>query len=192
MNFKLRRRYVAISASVAVTFALVLATPAAAAKTQLTSRTSNGETKQKTIDIVGGNILAINQFVETTYHFKQGTVHVRQGDRVVLTNATDDVHTFSLVDGSRLPTTLNDVFGCGAPGTICNPILAAHLPQGFPPGPPTGPPPACPPTTVPTAFCIPYIDGGSPSLTPPGLDTVFTLTAKGDSVAIFPVGCQSQ
>jgi plastocyanin len=188
VNFKLTRKYLAISLAVAVTFLWVLATPAAAGETQSTGGTSKGESQTKAEDIIGGNILAINQFIETTYRFKQGTLHVKKGDTVVLSNATDDVHTFSLVDASLLPKTIGDVFGCGAPGgppTICGPILFAHLPNGFPNGPPTAPPTPCGTTNPPGCVNL-YIDGGQPSPTPPGLDTAFTLKVGGDSVAIGP------
>lgn len=122
----LTRRYVAISASVAVMSLLVLATPAAAGKTQLASLTAGTEAHSKTIDIVGADRVVINRFVESTFRFKPGTVHVKQGETVALTNQTTDVHTFTLVDPSLLPTAAG-VFGCGGPGTVCGAVLFTHI-----------------------------------------------------------------
>lgn len=185
MNLKpIRSRYLAIALSVAITSLLVVATPAAAG-TSVAGQPAAHNSHSKTIDIVGGNILVINQSVSTTYHFKPGTTHVHQGDTVVLTNHSDDFHSFSLVDASLRPTTIGGVFGCFPPGTICGAVIAMHFPGGPPQGPPTG---GCAPTTDPTAACIPYVDGGVPSLTPPGLDTASTLTVKGDSILIAPKG----
>ena len=185
MNLKpIRSRYLAMSLSVAVTSLLVVATPAAAG-TSAASQSAAHKSHTRTIDIVGGNSVIINQSLSTTYRFKPGTTHVRTGDTIVLTNHSDDVHSFSLVDASLRPTTVEGVFGCGAPGTICGAVLAMH----FPGGPPQGPPPGgCAPTTDPAAGCIPYVDGGLPSLTPPGLDTATTLATNGDSVLIAPMG----
>jgi plastocyanin len=190
VNLKPIRKSVAISLSVAVTSLLALATPAAAGEIS-TAKSAAEAAQSKTIDIVGGNVLKINKSIASTYHFQPGNVHVHQGDTIVLTNHSDDFHSFSLVDASLLPTTAGDVFNCGAPGTICGAVVADHFPNGFPQGPPAG----CPPTLNPTAACIPYIDGGQPSLTPPGLDTVSTLhgpTGEGDSVLIGPGGPPTQ
>jgi hypothetical protein len=185
VNLKpIRSRYLAIALSVAATSLLAVATPAAAG-TSVAGQPAAHHSHSKTIDIVGGNSVVINQSVTTTYRFKAGTTHVHHGDTVVLTNKSDDFHSFSLVDASLRPTTLGGVFSCGAPGTICGGILASHFPAGLPQGPPAG---GCAPTTDPKAACIPYLDGGAPSLTPPGLDTISTLTVTGDSVLIAPMG----
>ncbi len=177
MTFKPRRRFVAISLSTALTSLLMLATPAAAGQAPANST----EAHSRTIDILGGNFLEVNESVTSTFRFKPGTVHVKQGDKLRLTNHSGEGHTFTLVSASLLPKTINDVFSCGGPGTICGEVGQAHFPMGFPQGPPSG----CTPPA-----CIQYVDNGLPSATPPALDTVNTLTqsgaADGDSVLIGP------
>ena len=56
MNLKPIRKSVAISLSVAVTFLLALATPAAAGERSTVQSAAAGS-HSKTIDIVGGNVL---------------------------------------------------------------------------------------------------------------------------------------
>ena len=134
MSFKPRRRFVAISMSTALTSLLMLATPAAAGQAPANSTESHA----KTVDIVGGNFLEVNQSITITYRFKPGTIHVKHGDKLVLTNHTDDGHSLTLVSASLLPKTINSVFSCGGPGTICGEVAQAHFPMGFPQGPPSG------------------------------------------------------
>src|SRR5207302_7913608 len=131
------RKSLAISVSAAVTSLLILATPAAAGEVSTVQSAAVG-TQSKTIDIIGGDVLKINKSIASTYRFQPGNAHVHQGDTIVLTNHSDDFHTFSLVDTSLLPTTAGDVFNCGAPGTICGAVFADHFPNGFPQGPPAG------------------------------------------------------
>ena len=91
-----------------------------------------------TVKIVGGNGVRINSIIFSTYHFSPGKTHVRPGQMVTFLNTgtcTDCQHTISLVNDSQLPAAFDDVFACGAPGTVCFNIVSAHFPQG--PGGPT-------------------------------------------------------
>jgi hypothetical protein len=186
VNLKPQRRFLAISLTVAVTFLLVLATPAAARQPQAAGSADALAAHSKTVDIVGGNFLKINESITTTYRFKPGKVHIKHGANLILTNHSDDGHSFTLVDKSLLPKTLGAVFSCGGPGTICGEVLPAHFPGGPPPGLPAG----CNATDSPP--CIQYLDNGLPSANPPALDQVNTLTLSGapdgDSVVILPGG----
>lgn len=179
MIFKPQRRFLVVALSVAVVSLVGLATPAAA------GRDEDSAPRTKTVDIVGGNFLKINESISTTYRFKPGKIHIQHGAKLVLSNHTDDVHTLTLVDKSLLPKTINDVFNCGGPGTICAEIFHAHIPQG-------PPPPGAPCSSTGNPPCNQYIDNGQPVGNPPNLDTVNTLTltgaADGDSVIIAPGG----
>jgi hypothetical protein len=179
MNPRLRSRYLALSASIAVTFLLALATPAAAAKIQIARPSSVDSPPPRTIDIQGlDTAVVINQFFGSTLRFGSGTVHVRHGGTIVLTNHSNDGHSFTLVDPALLPKTVNDIFNCF--GGICGAVAGAHFPGGLPPGLPA----SCLP--IGQYPCIQFIDNGQPSAVPPSLDTPWTLSTGGDSVVILP------
>ena len=94
-----------------------------------------------TVKVVGGNGVRINSIIFSTYHFSPGKTHARPGQMVTFLNTgtcTDCQHTISLVNDSQLPAAFDDVFACGAPGTVCFNIVSAHFPQG-PGGPTTNP-----------------------------------------------------
>jgi len=86
----------------------------------------------RTIKILGTEHFVPNALINANYRFSPGPLSVKSGESVTWANATNDGHTISIVPS--VPATVSDVFGCGAPGTVCAPILACHFPQGF--GPP--------------------------------------------------------
>ncbi len=88
------------------------------------------------LDIVGTNRVTINAIVSSTFHFQAGTIAVKRGDTITLHEQTGDAHTFTLVDKTLLPTTAEEVFGCGGPGTVCGAVFFAHFQPCF-----TSPPP---------------------------------------------------
>jgi plastocyanin len=113
-----------------------------------------------TVVIKGGETFKPNVVITNTFHFDAGTVTIRSGGTVTLTNKTTDAHSLSIVKPSQVPHTVNQMHNC----TACEAILAAHgINLG---GPPTqGPPPHL------------VVDVGAA-----GFDTA------GDSVVIGPKG----
>ena len=120
---------------------------------------SKGPAKTKIV-IKGDESFKPNVYDKNTFHFVPGTVAIRSGGTVTLTNTTTDGHSLSIVTQSQLPRTINQVNNCNA----CGAILNAHG-INFE-GPPTQGPPPHPVVNV----------GGA------GFDT------PGDSVVIGPKG----
>lgn len=177
MNIEKRRKQL-------IAIALVSSILVLAGTMLIQASTANDE-DGNLIQIVGGFHVKINRFISNDFRFSPGTIHVRHGGKITVFNLTPEAHTFSLVDPSLLPTTVNDVLSCGSNFTvldICTAIFFAHAPPNAPSycnfaavGAPPGTPPLCQ-----------YIDNGAPSSTPPVLDTVFTLRTGGDSIGINP------
>ena len=118
-----------------------------------------GPAKAKEV-IKGGASFKPNAYIKDAVHFGAGTVAVRSGGQVTLTNTTTDPHTFSIVPRSQLPRTIKQVENC----SVCGTIAKTHgvNPEG---PPPEGPPP------------IPLVNIG-----PPGFDQ------PGDSIFVGPKG----
>jgi plastocyanin len=112
---------------------LVLTTSAVLAL--MTSVVLSSADVARTVTIKGTERFIPNAFISADFRFEPGPLSVKSGDSVTWTNATTDGHTISIVPS--LPTTIGEVFNCGAPGTVCEPILRCHFPGGFGPG---GPP----------------------------------------------------
>jgi plastocyanin len=112
------------------------------------------------IAIKGGETFKPNAYDKDASRFVPGTVTVRSGATITLTNGGMENHTLSLVAPSAVPRTVRQLNNC----TICLQISLAH---GVNPmaGPPSGPPPH------------PVVDVGAP-----GFD------APGDSVVVGPKG----
>ncbi|MDQ6811394.1 MAG: hypothetical protein M3Z95_05805 [Actinomycetota bacterium] len=118
-----------------------------------------GPAKAKIV-IKGGESLVPNAYIKLSFHFAPGTVPIRSGGTVTLTNLSKDGHTLSIVTRSQVPRTIQQLQNC----TACEAALKAH---GInPEGPPAhGPPPNL------------LVNTGAP-----GFD------APGDSVVIGPKG----
>lgn len=94
----------------------------------------------KVVNIIGEESFKANSRVEATFRFSPGNLQVNQGDVVTFVNiVTNDTHTISIVDSFNLPVNIQQVFMCGAPGTVCAAIFAAHLPNGIGPNGPNPP-----------------------------------------------------
>jgi hypothetical protein len=118
-----------------------------------------GPAKAK-VFIRGTESVVPNAFLKISFHFDSGTVPIRSGGTVTLTNLTPDGHTLSIVKRSQLPRTIRQLQNC----SVCVAIAKSHG-INFE-GPPTaGPPP------------ILLVNVGAP-----GFD------APGDSVVIPPKG----
>lgn len=121
-----------------------------------------GPAKAKIV-IKGGESFKPNAYIKDTMHFLAGTVAVRSGATVTLTNATADEHTLSIVKAGQLPRTVNQIENC----SVCGEIAKSHGVN--PTAPPSGPPP------------IPLVNVGAAGFDKPG-----------DSIVIGPKGHGSQ
>lgn len=75
-----------------------------------------------------------NAMVQATIRFTPGMIKAASGDEVTWTHddATTAPHTVTIVE--EFPgATLDEIFGCGAPGEPCAVALAAHFAGGFNP-----------------------------------------------------------
>jgi plastocyanin len=65
----------------------------------------------------------INRNIRLTYRFAPAHIEVDRGDRVTFVNAArlQESHTITIARKSELPTNIDEVLSCGAPGTACAP-----------------------------------------------------------------------
>jgi plastocyanin len=100
----------------------------------------------RTVTLRGTERFVPNALINADFRFSPGPLSVKSGDMVTWQNiiTSPDPHTISIVPANLVPSSVGEVFMCGAPGTACAPILQCHFPQG--PGQPGGPPPAIVPT----------------------------------------------
>src|SRR6266496_728156 len=86
--------------------------------------------------VKGGPSFKPNAYIKDAVHFVAGTVVIRSGGTVTLTNTGTDAHTLSIVTHSQLPRTVKQIENC----SVCGAIAKSHgvTPEG--PGP-EGPPP---------------------------------------------------
>lgn len=83
----------------------------------------------RSVTIRGTERFVPNTLINADFRFSPGPLSVKSGDSVTWNNTTNDGHSISIVDSQ--PATIQEVFGCGAPGTPCAPILQCHFPNGF-------------------------------------------------------------
>jgi plastocyanin len=94
-----------------------------------------GPAKAKIV-IKGDESFKPNVVLTNTFRFVAGTVTIRSGATVTMTNTTTDAHTLSIVKASQVPRTINQLHSC----RVCEAILKEHGINLE--GPPTnGPPP---------------------------------------------------
>ena len=121
---------------------------------------SNGKGPAKAkIVIKGSESFKPNAYIKDSMHFVGGTVSVRSGATVTLTNDTPNEHTLSIVKSSQLPRTIGQLEACA----VCGEIAKSHGVD--PTAPPSGPPP------------ILLVNAGAPGFDEPG-----------DSLIIGPKG----
>ncbi len=134
----------------------------------------------RTVTLRGTEHFVPNALVNADFRFSPGPLSVRRGDMVTWQNTitSPEPHTISIVKASDLPTNINQVFNCGAPGTVCAAILACHFPKGFGPG--GGPPPVIIPTCGNAKFGNLAAVGDSFLIPPPGFGpaSLQTVTAR--------------
>jgi plastocyanin len=94
-----------------------------------------GPAKAK-VFVKGSESIVPNAYLKIGFRFDAGTVPIRSGGTVTLTNLTGDGHTLSIVKQSQVPRTIKQIQNC----SVCGAIAKSHG-INFE-GPPTeGPPP---------------------------------------------------
>ena len=116
-----------------------------AAATLLLASTSNGDASSgRTVRTTGDASFIPNSKLMFTLKFAPGNVTVKSGETLTLSHddKTEEPHTLSIVDADEVPGDIDEVFGCGEPGTVCDDIFSAFgaEPSGpvFVNGPGTG------------------------------------------------------
>ncbi len=135
----------------------------------LTPAITSASSTAAVVNIIGEEAFKANSRVVATFHFSPGHIEINHGGALTFVNiVTNDTHTISIVNQSDLPTSISQVFMCGAPGTVCAAIFAAHIPNGFGPNGQPNPP------------VIPFVSvAGNPSGFAQG-------EVQGNSLLIFP------
>jgi hypothetical protein len=136
----------------------IVAMSLAVAGSALAATSGKGPSRAKIV-IKGGDSFKPNAFFTNTLRFAPGTVPVRSGGTVTMTDlAAGEPHTLSIVKRSDVPRTASQVNNC----TICAKIGVSHgvNPNG-PPSPPSHP----------------VVNAGAPGFNTPG-----------DSIVIGPKG----
>jgi len=147
----------------------VLAAASLAAGGSALAAAGNVPSKAK-IAIKGGESFKPNAYDKDASRFAPGTVTVRSGATVTLTNQGDEPHTLSLVAASAVPRTLAQLHNCA----ICGQISLAH---GVDPnGPPTA---GLPPR--------PVVDVGAAGFDQPGDSTIIGPKGSPASKVTFKV-----
>lgn len=171
MQLSNSRRALVVAVLVAASLTLAGAALGAAGK-------GNGSAKAKLV-IKGGESFKLNAYVKDSVHFVGGTVAVRSGGTVTVTNMSEDPHTVSIVKQSQLPRTLKQIENCG----ICHEIAKSHGVN--PEGPPqSGPPPIRLVNVGPVGFDQP---GDSVIIAPKGrgAPVTFKVTAPSGTTLSF-------
>jgi plastocyanin len=75
-----------------------------------------------------------NVLIQSTFHFSPGRITVPTGSDITFASKdqSGEPHTVTIVTYDALPKTVEEVFNCGAPGTLCAKILAEHFGQNPP------------------------------------------------------------
>jgi plastocyanin len=65
----------------------------------------------------------INRNIRLTFRFAPSHIEVNSGDRVTFVNAArlQESHTITIARKRELPTNIDEIFDCGAPGAACAP-----------------------------------------------------------------------
>jgi plastocyanin len=123
-----------------------------------------------TVVVRGGEMFAPNALIQSTFRFSPGQVNADSGQTLTWVDedrAADEPHTVTLVDEADLPTDVEEVFGCQAPGEPCGDALAAHFGGGTP---------------------VQVIDVGSPGLDAPGDSLLFFSDGSISGTISAPAG----
>lgn len=81
----------------------------------------------RTVNIAGEEQFVPNAMIMATLRFSPGPISVASGDTITWVNKTDEPHTITIVAPEDVPTSLGEVFTCGAPGGPCYAALVGHF-----------------------------------------------------------------
>jgi plastocyanin len=145
----------------------------------LMSSSGVGNADTGTVKILGDEHFVPNALIMASFRFAPGPLTAASGGTVTWDNngngaSADEPHTVTIVNQAQLPASIDQVFACGAPGTVCGNALAAHFPA------PVGG--VCPPGSIPGP------PGGPPCLVVTVNVGAAGLNTAGDSILIFPHG----
>jgi hypothetical protein len=125
------------------------------------------------VEIKGAESIKPNVYLQIGFHFTPGTIPIRSGGTITLTNDTRDVHSLSLVKASQVPHTIKQVENC----SVCGAIAKSHG-INFEGPPMVGPPP------------IRLVDVGAPGFDTPGDSAIIGPKGRGGPVT-FKVTARS-
>lgn len=100
---------------------------AAAAALATGAATGGGASNGTTVRTQGGESFVPNGKIMATLKFSPGHLVVTSGETLTFEHADDtqEPHTLSIVNAADVPGTIDDVFNCGAPGTVCDDVFQA-------------------------------------------------------------------
>jgi plastocyanin len=117
-----------------------------------------------TVVVTGSESMKPNAFLTNTFHFQSGTVPIRSGGTITITNTTRDGHTLSLVKSSQVPRSIKQIENC----RVCGEVAKSHGINTE--GPASGPPP------------IRLVDVGAPGFDSPGDSIIIPPKGRGGPV----------
>jgi hypothetical protein len=93
--------------------------------------TGSSAAQDKTIRTLGTEDVHINSKIFSNLRFSPGHTTLKSGDLLTLSHddSTDEPHTLTIVNASDLPSDVEEVFGCGEPGTVCDEVFTTVAPQ---------------------------------------------------------------
>jgi plastocyanin len=129
-----------------------------------TALAAGGAPSKARVRITGRESFKPNQYLQIGFAFAPGTIVVKSGATITITNQTRDVHTLSIVKKSQVPRTLTQLERC----QVCGEIAKSHGVN--PEVPPSGPPP------------VPLVNVGAAGFNVPGDSTVIGPKGHGSTV----------
>jgi plastocyanin len=108
-----------------------IAAVAAVALASAVAFAATSAAQDKTIRTRGTEDVHINSKIFSNLRFSPGHTTLNSGDQLTLSHAdaTDEPHTLTIVNASELPSDVEEVFECGAPGTLCDEVFTTVAPQ---------------------------------------------------------------
>jgi hypothetical protein len=93
--------------------------------------TGSSAAQDKTLRTAGTEDVHINSKISSNLRFSPGHTSLKSGDELTLSHddATDEPHTLTIVNAGERPSDVEGVFGCGAPGTLCDEVFTTIGPQ---------------------------------------------------------------
>lgn len=80
----------------------------------------------RTVRTQGDESFVPNAKIMATLKFTPGDITIASGETLTLDHGdkTQEPHTLSIVNADEVPATIDDVFNCGAPGTVCDDVFS--------------------------------------------------------------------